>query len=267
MIRIFLLINLLTLISICVIAQEAGVVVKDKMAIDQSKKNLAVNIAKQQGHKDILEFSEGIQESYFQIEALQQKILQDLKLTRSVKDLHWADLSKSLYLANELVKGHIQSGLETDMIIEHPIFQKNLDEIYQELFVSDAGEPLPDDLGSYHQAKQKAQSLSNSFQQFTAERNAYTAVAFQYLSEDLILKAVEMNEVLKQPARFAMTEAERMRLQSDSEEYLKLAGEMLEKSDQLLLKIAYCRPLQNQADQEQKRLERSIVSHTPVLNY
>ena len=82
-----------------------------------------------------------------------------------------------------------------------------------------------------------------------------------------MLKAVEMNEVLKQPARFSMTEAERMRLQSYSEGYLQLAGEMLEKSDRLLLEIAYCRPLQNQADQEQKRLERATIANTAVFHY
>lgn len=56
-------------------------------------------------------------------------------------------------------------------------------------------------MNSFKLTKQWSQSLSNSFQQFATERKSYPAVAFQYLAEDLMLKAVEMNEVLKQPAR------------------------------------------------------------------
>ena len=76
-----------------------------------------------------------------------------------------------------------------------------------------------------------------------------------------------MNEVLKQHARFSMREAERMRLQSYSGQYMQLASVMLEKSDKLLLEIAHCRPLQNQSDQQQKRLERATIASTTVLDY
>ena len=270
----FLLIILLTMLHISASAQQYVITVKDKMAIAKSSENLAVNIVKQQEYKKILEFSEDILGSYTNIEALQQKVLKDLKQAETVKDLHWADLSKSLYLANEMINGTVQAGLEIDVIIEHPLFQENPDEIYQDLFIAGSADGLPTDLNSFKEVKQKSQSLSTSFQKFAAERKAYAAVAFQYLAEDLMLKAVEMNEVLKQPVRlpagrqgFTMTEAERMRLQTYSEEYLQLAGEMLEKSDKLLLEIAYCRPLQHQTDQQQKRLERAAIAHTSVLDY
>src|SRR5690606_16561700 len=142
----------------------------------------------------------------------------------------------------------VQPGIEIEYVIDHPLFQENPDEIYRDLFMAGSADVLPTDLNSFKAVKQKARSLSASFQQFAAERKAYAAVAFQYLSEDLMLKAVEMNEVLKLSDRlpagrqgFTMTEAERMRLQSYAEEYLQLACEMLEKSDKLLLEIAYCR--------------------------
>ena len=263
----FLLIILLMMLHTLASAQQYVIIVIDKMGIAKSSANLAVNIFKQQEYKKILGFNEDILYSYTRIEALQQKVLEDLKQAETVKDLHWADLSKSLYLANEMINGTVQPGIEIDYVIDHPLFQDNSDEIYQDLFIAGAEDPLPSDLNSFKASMQKAQSLSTSFQQFAAERKAYAAVAYQYLSEDLMLKTVEMNEVLKQPARFSMTEAERMRLQTYSEQYLQLAGEMLEKSDKLLLEIAHCRPLQNQVDQQQKRLERSAISRTLVLDY
>ncbi len=261
-----LLVTILITLHISVKAQYVIFVI-DKKAIAKSSENLAVNVIKQQEYKKVLEFSEDILSSYTNREALQRKVLEDLKQVESIKDLHWADLSKSLYLATELVKGTTQPGLEIDYVIEHPLFQASPSEIYREVFVASAADPLPADLNSMKEAKQRSRSLSSNFQQFAAERKAYAAVAYQYLAEDLILKSTEMNKVLKQPNRFSMTEAERMRLQSYSEEYLQLAGEMLEKSDKFLMEIAYCRPLQREANQAQKRLERNTIARTAVLDY
>ncbi len=273
-----LLVTILITLHISASAQYVIFVI-DKQAIAKSSENLAVNVIKQQEYKKILEFSEDILGSYTNIEALQLKVLEDLKQVESIKDLHWTDLSRPLYLAGELVKGTTQPGLEIDYVIEHPLFNESPSEIYQNLFIAGAADPLPADLNSLKEAKQRSRSLSSNFQQFAAERKAYAAVAYQYLAEDLILKSTEMNEVLKQPDRlpvpagnggrhgFSMTEAERMRLQSYSEDYLQLAGEMLEKSDKFLLEIAYCRPLQREANQAQKRLERNTISHTTVLDY
>ena len=64
-----------------------------------------------------------------------------------------------------------------------------------------------------------------------------------------------------------MTEAERMRLQTFAEDYLLLAGQMLERSDVLLLDVTSVKPLQQQADQEQQRLKREVIARTPVLDY
>jgi len=263
----FQLMLLLTVLHVSASAQQYGVIVKDKKATAKSNENMAVNIVKQQEYGNILDLNEYILVSYTQMEALQQKVLEDLKQAETVKDLHWADLSKSLYLAHELIKGAVQPGIEIDYVIKHPLFQDNPDEIYQDIFITGSGAPLPTDLNSFKQAKQRSQTLTYSFQKLAAERKAYAAVAYQYLAEDLILKSTEMNDVLRQHNHFSMTEAERMRLQSYAEEYLQLAGEMLEKSDKLLLEIAYCRHLQNQSAQEQKRLERSAISRTTVLDY
>ena len=82
-----------------------------------------------------------------------------------------------------------------------------------------------------------------------------------------LLKATEMNEVLKQTRRFSMTEAERVRLQTFAEDYLLLAGQMLERSDALLLEVTRTKPLQQRADQAQRRLERTTIARTPVLDY
>jgi len=263
----FLLVILLMMLQSLASAQQSGVIVKDKKATAKSNENMAVNIIKQHEYENILEFNEELLVSYTHIEALQQKVVNDLKQAETVKELHWADLSKSLYLAHELINGAVLPGIEIDYIIEHPLFQDNPDEIYQELFIAGSANVLPTNLNSFKETKQKSQTLSTSFQKLATERKAYAAVAFQYLSKDLMLKAVEMSEVLKQSGRFSMTEAERMRLQSYAEEYLQLASEMLEKSDKLLLEIAYCRPLQNQSIQAQKRLERATISRTKVLNY
>jgi len=268
----FLLMILLWMLQFSANAQQYGVIVKDKKAIAKSNENMTVNVIKRQEYETILGYNEDILFSYTHIEALQQKMLEDLKRAETIKDLHWADLSKSFYLAGELIEGPVQPGIEidpvwTDYVIEHPLFQESQDEIYQEVFIAGAGDPLPTDLNSFKEAQQRSQSMSTSFQKLAAERKAYAAVAFQYLSEDLMLKAVEMNEVLKQSGRFSMTEAERMRLQSSAEEYLQLAIEMVEKSDKLLLEIAYCRPLQFQSDQEQMRLERATFSRTTILDY
>ena len=249
-------------------------VVIDKKAIGKSGENLAVNVLKGQQYEKIRDFTEALDDSYGAIEILQQQVLDDLKQAESVRDLHWADLSKSIYLATELLKGPVQPGFEIDMVVDHPLFNRHPDDTYQDLFIAGGGDALPNDITSLQQAQQASQSLSKSVHQIAAERKAYAAVAFQYLSEDLMLKATEMNEVLKQSQRlpagrqgFSMTEAERIRLQTFAEDYLLLAGKLLERSDKLLLDVASVKPLQQQADQEQKRLERITIARTPVLDY
>ena len=249
----------------------------DKKAIVKSGENFAINLVKGQHYKKLRDFSEDIHSNYAAIESLQQRILDDLRQAESIRDLHWADLSKSLYLATELIQGAVRPGLEidpvwrdpvwTDYVIEHPLFQRSPDDTYRNLFVAGVADPLPNDLTSFRQARQTSQSSITSFHQLAAERKAYAAVAFQYLAEDLLLKAIEMNEVIKQPERFAMTEAERIRLQSFSEDYLLLSGQLLERSDALLLDVARVKPLQRQAGQQQRSLERTTIASTPVLDY
>lgn len=258
---------LMLLLSFSAKAQPYVIFVIDKQAIAKSSENLALNIIKQQQYKKTLDLTEDIFASYTRIEMLQQQVLDDLKQAESIRDLHWADLSKSIYLANELVNGVVQPGLEIDFVVEHPLFEDSPDRIYRDIFLTSSADPLPDDLSSFREAKQRSHALSNSFQSIANERKAYAAVAFQYLAEDLILKSTEMDEVLKQPTRFSMTETERMRLQSFSEDYLQLASEMLERSDKFLLEVAHCRSLQTQRDQQQKRLERTTIANTIVLDY
>ena len=118
----FLLMILLMMLQTLVNAQQYVIIVIDKKGIAKSSANLAVNIFKQQEYKKILEFNEDILHSYTNIEALQQKVLEDLKQAETVKDLYWSDLSKSLYLAGELVNGTIQPGIEIEYVIEHPLF-------------------------------------------------------------------------------------------------------------------------------------------------
>ena len=242
-------------------------IVIDKKAIGKSGENLAINLLKDQQRGKIQDFTEDTYDSYQAIETLQQQVLDDLKQAESIRDLHWADLSKSLYLATELVKGITTPGLEIDFVIDHPLLNRHPDDTYRDLFIAGRADALPKDVSSLQRAQQASQVLSESVHQTVSERKAYAAVAFQYVSEDLLLKATEMNEVLKQSQRFSMTEAERIRLQTFSEDYLLLAGQLLERSDKLLLDVASVKPLQRQADQEQKRLERTTIARTLVLNY
>ncbi len=239
----------------------------DKKAIAKSGENFAINILKGQHYKKIRDFSEDIQWSYTAIEDLQQQVLDDLKQVETVSDLRWADLSKSAYLATELIRGAVQPGIELNYVIEHPLFQRSPNDTYRYLFIADGAGGLPADISSLRQAQQTSQSLTSSFHQLAAERKAYAAVAFQYLADDLMLKATEMNEVLRQSGLFSMTEAERMRLQTFAEDYLLQAGQMLERSDALLLDITSVKPLQQQADQQQRQLERTTIARTRVLDY
>ena len=263
--RIALSILLLSTLSTEGLAQL--ILVVDEKATAKSGENFAMNFAKGQQYKRIRDFTEDIHGHYFAIDALQQKVRNDLRQAETVKDLHWADLSRSLYLATELVKGAVQPGIEVDFVIEHPLFQRAPNDTYRDLFIAGSADALPADLTSFQEAKRAVQSLTYGFHQLAAERKAYGAVAFQYLSEDLIAKATEMNEVLKQSERFAMTEAERIRLQAFSEDYLLLADQLLERSDQLLLEVAYVKPLRVQADQTHHHLERATVAATPLFNY
>ena len=239
----------------------------DKKAISKSAENFGINVLKGQHYGKIRDFSNDIARSYTAIEDLQQRVLDDLKRAETVSDLRWADLSKSVYLATELIEGAVQPGTEFNYVIEHPILQRSPNDMYRDLFIADGAGGLPVDISSLQQAQQTSQSLSSSFYQLAAERKAYAAVAFQYLAEDLVAKATEMNEVLKQPRRFSMTEAERVRLQTFSEDYLLLASQMLERSDALLLDVTAVKPLRRQADQQQQRLERATVARTRVLDY
>lgn len=254
-----------TLLHLSALAQP--VLVLDKKAIAKSAENVAVNVIKGRQYKKIRGFTEDIYDNYTAIEELQQQVLDDLKQAESVSDLHWADLSKSLYLATELVKGAVQPGIEVNYVIEHPLFQQSPGDTYRKLFIADRASALPADIASLQQARQNSQSLTSSFHQLAAERKTYAAVAFQYVAEDLIVKATEMNRVLKQPGHFSMTEAERMRLQTFSEDYLLLSNQLLERSDRLLLDVAYVKPLRRQADQQQKQLERATMARTTVLDY
>ena len=267
--------NILTTLTLLILYTFASAqLVIDQKAITKSGENVAVNVIKQQHYKKIRDFTEEIEGSYRAIAYLQQRVLDDLKQAESVSDLHWADLSKSLYLATELIKGAAQPDIEIEFVIEHPLFQRSPEETYRDLFVAGSADQLPTDLASLQQAKQTGQSLTASFRQLAAERKAYAAIAFQYLADDLMLKATEMNEVLKQPQRlpagrqgFSMTEAERVRLQTYTEDYLLLAGQMLKRSDALLLNVARTKPLQQRAEQAQRRLERTTIARTPVLDY
>ena len=108
--------------------------------------------------------------------------------------------------------------------------QRSAADTYRNLFIADGASALPADITTLRQARQTSRSLTNSFHQLAAERKTYAAVAFQYIAEDLIAKAIEMNEVLKQPGRFSMTQAERIRLQTFLEDYLLLADQLLERS-------------------------------------
>ena len=250
--------NVLTTLTLLMLYTSASAqLVIDQKAITKSGENVAVNVIKQQHYKKIRDFTEQINGSYAAIAYLQQRVLDDLKQAESVSDLHWADLSKSVYMATELIKGVVQPGIEIEFVIEHPVFQRSPEETYRDLFVAGSADQLPTDLASLQQAKQTGQSLTASFHQLTAERKAYAAVAFQYLAEDLVLKAIEMNEVLRQPRRFSMTEAERVRLQTFAEDYLLLAGQMLERSDALLLNVTSVKPLRRQAEEQQRQLERA----------
>ena len=145
-------------------------------------------------------------------------------------------------------------------MIDHPVFQSSPDETYRDLFVAGSADPLPTDLASLRQAEQTSQVARAGFHQLAAERKTYAAVAFQYLAEDLMLKATEMNEVIRRSRQFSMTEAQRMRLRTFAEDYLVLAGQMLERSDALLLDVASVKPLRQQPDQQQQQLERATIA-------
>ena len=78
-----------------------------------------------------------------------------MKQAESVADLHWSDLSKSVYLATELVKGAVQPGIEVEYVIEHPLFQRHPSDTYRQLFVADGTGPLPANLTSLRQSQTK----------------------------------------------------------------------------------------------------------------
>jgi len=239
----------------------------DQQALRKSTENLGANLLKQQQYQPIRNGTEDIRSSYEAIQNLQQQIQEALKSVASVQGLRWADLSKSIYLATELIRGSVHPELEIDLVVDHPLLNQNYEDIYRELFLASSADPLPADLAALQAAQQHREALISSFHQVAAERKAYAAVAFQYLADDLLLKATELNEVVKQPEQFSMTEAERIRLQTHSEEYLLLAAQMLECSDRLLLDVSSVKPMQRQAHRSRKQLERIAIAKTPVLTF
>jgi hypothetical protein len=251
--------------------------VKDSEAIEQSTQHLVFNFLKQQRHREILEEKQGINRHYTALINLQQQVIQQLRQVRSVGDLQWADLSKASYLAEELVRGARSPGLEFDFRVEHPALEQSPAQTYRALFIAGAGDPLPATLQAIQEANHRSKALINSFTQVAGKRKAYAAVAFQYLSEDLKLKAAEMNALLKQSQRqsrpgvatpgFSMTEAERLKLQSEAEELLERAAQMLERSDQMLLEVAGTPVIQKQALEQQVRQERVELGGTQLFAY
>ena len=206
-------------------------------------------------HHELKEQAEQVKET-----ELEKQIKEEQKILESIAE------RKALMAATELAKGTVEPGLEVDIVIEHPLFNQHPNDTYRDLFIAGRADALPNNLTSLQVAELTSSTLSTSFHQIAAERKAYAAIAFQYLAEDLMLKATEMNEVIKQSGKFSMTEAERIRLQTFAGDYLLRAGQLLERSDKLLLDVASVRPLQQQADQEQKRLERMTIAQTPILN-
>lgn len=256
-----------TLLFVLPIALRAQLImVYDSKALGKSVQDFAMNVVKQQQYKKTLENTEGMLTQYSNIEALQQEVLHQWKQAESVKDLHWSDLSRAIYLADEMVNGIPQSDIEMDIIIgDYPIFDRSVDETYHDLFLAGSAEALPVGFHNFQEDKETSAEFIRSFSYYAAQRKAYAAVAFQYLAEDLIRKASEMNEVLQQNDRFTMTEAERFELQSYSEEYLLTAETMLERSDELLMQITKNPEAINDAIQQRKRLERTVISDTPIF--
>jgi len=245
-------------------AQSVIYLVNDADASEQSTQHLLFNFLKQQQYRNIVKEKEETQQHYTALLRLQQQVIQQLRQVRSIQDLQWTDLSKSIYLADELINGIRTPGIEFDFRVEHPLLGESPDQIYQKLFMAGAGDPLPRDLTDYKLAAQESRELTRSFARVAAQRKAYAAVAFQYLSEDLTRKAAEMNVLLRQPQRFSMTEAERLQLQADADELLERAALMLEWSDQLLLEVARTPSLQIPVLQQKLLLERQEIRNAMV---
>ncbi len=245
--------------------------VTDADAIEQSTQHLLFNFLKQQQYKNILEEKQDMEHHYTALLSLQQQVIQQLKQAQSVQDLRWADLSKSIYLADELINGIRAPGVEFDFQIKHPLLEQSHDQIYKKLFIAGSGDPLPADMDEWKQAISVSNELMISFSKVAAGRKAYAAVAFQYLAEDLTQKAAEMNALLKQPQRlsrpgFSMTEAERLQLQADAKGLLERATVMMERSDHLLLEVARTPTARQQAYQKQLQLKRGELGRVGVFS-
>jgi hypothetical protein len=76
-----------------------------------------------------------------------------------------------------------------------------------------------------------------------------------------------MNVLLRQPQQFSMTEAERLKLQSEADEFLERAAQMLERSDQLLLEVAGTPAIRQQALEQQIRQERVELGASQLFAY
>ncbi|MEK6482433.1 hypothetical protein WJR50_33165 [Catalinimonas sp. 4WD22] len=242
------------------------IMVYDSKALGKSVQDFAMNVVKQQQYQKTLQHSESMLTQYSSIEALQKEVLHQWKQAESVRDLHWSDLTKSIYLADELVNGISQSDIEIDIIIgEHPVLNRSIDETYADLFMASSAEALAVDFNNFQEDSKSSDELISSFSYYAAQRITYAAVAFQYLADDFIRKASEMNEVLKQADRFSMTEAERIALQAYSEEYLLTAETMLERSDEFLLQVTKDPEAINDAVRQRKSLERTLISDTSIF--
>lgn len=259
----FWLLSLLLISSLS--AQSLIYLINDADAIEQSTQHLIFNFLKQQQYKNILDEKQEIDRHYTALVNLQQQVIQQLRQARSVQDLQWADLSKATYLAEGLIRGARSPGLEFDYRVEHPILEQSPAQTYRALFIAGSSDPLPATLQAIQEANHRSKALINSFTQLAAQRKAYAAVAFQYLSEDLIQKATEMNAFLKQSQRFSMTEAERFKLQTDADELLERVAQMLERSDQLLLEVAQTPAIRQQALKEQIRQERVELGRVEIF--
>jgi hypothetical protein len=263
--RLFLfgLLSLLLISSLS--AQSLIYPVNDADAIEQSTQHLIFNFLKQQQYKNIRDEIQKTELHYTALVSLQQQVIQQLRQAHSVQDLQWADLSKATYLAEELIRGIRSPGLEFDFWVEHPILEQSQAQTYRTLFIAGSSDPLPATLQAIQEANHRSKALIYSFTQVAAQRKAYAAVAFQYLSVDLVQKAAEINALLRQPQQFSMTEAERLKLQADADELLERAAHMLERSDQLLLEVGSTPAIRQQALEQQIRQERVELGYTQLL--
>ena len=174
---------------------------------------------------------------------LQDKIRKDLKKSGSIKDLQWSDHAGELFAVLQIsdeMEDYVENieGFESirDAYQNGDPVEGSF-QLYDEVFgiLADKVEDFPEDWVSLREELSAVGENQAAVNEMIHKKKLNTALVYNQLAEELVEKAAEMSEGVKQNGRWSMTEAERLMLLKSSSDMILKSLSLKTESDNLIL--------------------------------